>query len=195
MNSSQNTKLPLLPTLFRDSRTVFRLSDIAMLTGETRLASLNKQLNYYVKKGEIGNPRKGIYTKKPFKIGELACILYTPSYLSLEWVLASQGLIFQFSSEITLVSYLSRQITIGGTQLRYRAVKSTILVNTSGIIRDKSNLNISSPERAFLDMLYLQPDFYFDTIESLNNSKVRQLIPLYQSHALRRRALNWIGDD
>jgi len=195
MNSSQNTKLPLLPTLYRDSRTVFRLSDIAMLTGETRLASLNKQLNYYVKKGEIGNPRKGIYTKQPFKIGELACILYTPSYLSLEWVLASQGLIFQFSSEITLVSYLSRQVNVAGNEIRYRAVKKEILINTHGILRDQDHLNIASPARAFLDMLYLQPDFYFDTIESLDKSLVRQLTPLYQSHALRRRALNWIGDD
>ena len=34
-----------------------------MLIGETNFESLNKRLNYYVQKGKLLNPRKGIYTK------------------------------------------------------------------------------------------------------------------------------------
>ena len=185
MIGKQNTDTVL--SLYRDERTVFRMIDIAMLTKETDLSRLCNRLNYYVKRGKIENPRKGIYTKPGYNPEELACILYTPSYLSLDYVLQKSGVIFQFNSQITAISYLSRIIETGHQSYRYRKIKSEILVNPAGIRRQKNNINIAVPERAFLDMLYLESDCYFDNINPLDFRKIKLLLPVYHSEALNKR--------
>ena len=57
-----------------------------------RFQSLNKKLNYYVLMGKLLNPRRGIYTKPDYNPEELACVVYTPSYISLEYVMQKSGL-------------------------------------------------------------------------------------------------------
>ncbi|HED08292.1 MAG TPA: hypothetical protein ENI57_09275 [Ignavibacteria bacterium] len=184
MFSSQNQKKDVVLALFKDNRTVFRLKDVAMLVGETNFQSLNTKLNYAVRTGKLQNPRKGIYAKPGYSIEELACSVYAPSYISLEYVLQKAGLVFQYDSGITSVSYLRRDIVVDGQAYRYRKIKGEILVNTAGILQQKNNVNIATPERAFLDMLYLSPKYYFDNLNPLNNKTVYKLLPVYQSKAL-----------
>lgn len=50
-------------SVFSDTRTVFTLNDVAMLIGESEFKKLNERLNYYVHKGKLLRPRKGIYAK------------------------------------------------------------------------------------------------------------------------------------
>ena len=184
MFGSQNINSDIVLSLYKESRTVFRLIDIAMLVHETRLESLSKKLNYYVRKKQLLNPRKGIYTKPDYNKEELACRLYTPSYISLEWVLQKAGILFQFSTTITVVSYLSRQVEIESQGLRYRKIRGEILTNTMGINRLPSHINRASPERALLDLLYLDPDFYFDNIHPLQKTALLELAPIYHSKSL-----------
>ena len=158
-----------------------------MLTGEVDFQSLNKKLNYYVRKGKLGNPRKGIYTKPGYKREELACSIFTPSYISLEYVLQKAGIIFQFDSHITAVSYLNRSVEVEGQSYAFRKIKTVTLVNTSGIIRQPDHINIASPERAFLDLLYLDKDYYFDNTNPLKRDLIMKLLPAYESKALKTR--------
>jgi len=187
MNSSRNIDSNILLSIYRVSRSVFRLIDIAQMTGETNFLSLNKKLNYYVRTGKIMNPRKGIYTKPDYDPAELACIIYTPSYISLEYVLQRSGIIFQYSAYITAVSYLSRSINVDDRTLVFRKIKGEILVNTAGIKRMENHVNIASPERAFLDMLYLSPGYYFDNLKPLNPGFINDILPVYNSAALATR--------
>ena len=129
--SSQNNSMIL--DIYNDSRTVFSLNSIALLIGETNSLVLRKKLNYYVKTGELMNPRRGIYAKKEYKSEEMACLLYTPSYISLEFVLQKAGIVFQYDSRITAISYLSRSLEIDGKDYQYRKLKNEILANTIGI--------------------------------------------------------------
>ena len=145
--------------LYKSSRTVFRIMDVAMLLEIEKEATLRKKLNYYVKTGKLLNPRKGFYAKEGYKPEELACLLYPPTYISLEYVLQRAGVIFQYDSAITNVSYLSREIEIENQTFRYRQMKGEILTNTEGILLNKNNVNIATPERAFLDILYLNKRF------------------------------------
>ncbi|MBL7114098.1 MAG: hypothetical protein ISS19_19340, partial [Bacteroidales bacterium] len=183
----QDINSTIIITLYKDSRTVLRLIDIAMLVHETRLESLSKKLNYYVRKKQLLNPRKGIYTKPDYNKEELACRLYTPSYISLDWVLQRAGILFQFNTTITVVSYLSRQVKIESQELRYRKIKGDVLANTIGINRLPNHINRATPERAFLDMLYLNPDFYFDNINPLQKTTLLELMLIYQSKSLEQR--------
>jgi hypothetical protein len=162
MFGSQSDKIDLVLAVYKDIRTVFRLNDIALLTGETNFISLNQKLNYHVRRGKLLNPRKGIYAKPGYQAEELACTIYTPSYISLETVLQKAGVVFQYDSRISAISYLSRSIEVEGRTYLFRKMKGELLVNTAGIIRHENQINIATAERAFLDKLYLEGETYFD---------------------------------
>ena len=187
MFSSQKVNISVILAIYQDLRTVFRLNDISMLIGETNFQSLNKKLNYYVRMGKLQNPRKGIYAKPNFNPEELACILYTPSYISLEYVLQKAGVIFQYDTTISTVSYLSRNIEVTDHVYMFRKIKGEILVNTMGIIRQKNHINIASAERAFLDLSYLNKNYNFDNLNPLNKQLIYKLLPIYQSKTLSLR--------
>ena len=195
MNSSLNIKNNIILSIFQDVKTVFRLRDIALLVGEKDFESLNKKLNYYVRTGKLLNPRKGIYAKPNYSREELACVLYTPSYISLEYVLQKVGVLFQFDSRITSISYLCRSIEVEDKTFIYRKIKGEIIANTKGIIRQFDQVNIASAERAFLDLLYLNKNYYFDNINPLNKTKVYDLLPIYMSKALTGRVKKLLPDD
>ena len=187
MFSSQNAKTDIILVIYKDSRTVFRLNDVAMLAGESNFQSLNKKLNYYVSKGKIRNPRKGLYTKQEYNHEELAGCIFTPTYISLEYVLQKAGIIFQYDKRITSVSYLSRTITVDEETYSFRKLKGELLVNTAGIIRQNNHINIASAERAFLDTLYLDKEYYFDNLNPLSKELIFGLLPIYQSKSLTQR--------
>ncbi|MGV8094450.1 MAG: hypothetical protein AB2L24_21550 [Mangrovibacterium sp.] len=172
--------------IYKDKRTVFRLSDIAMLFPQEENKYLSDRMGYYVQTDRLLNPRKGIYVKPGYSPLELANILYTPSYISLEYVLQQAGIIFQYDSRYTSVSYLSREIEIDGKTYSYRRIKEDIIIDTTGI-RSQDNINIATPERAFLDIVYLNRDFYFDNINSLDKQLMSRILPTYKSAALEKR--------
>lgn len=187
MYSSRNINKDIIFNIYNESRTVFKLTDLAMLFGETNYGSLNKRLNYYVQNGKLLNPRKGIYAKSGYNPLELACLLFTPSYISLEYVLQKSGITFQFNSQITSVSYLSRNVIIDGSSLAYRKIKDEILVDTSGITVDDEGIHIATPERALLDTLYLNSNYYFDNLNPINVEQIMKLLPIYQSKTMNQR--------
>lgn len=195
MFSSQNIKNNIIFAVYKDIRTVFRLNDVALLVGETNFQSLNKKLNYYVRTGKLQNPRKGIYTKPNYNPEELACTIYTPSYISLEYILQKAGIIFQYDSRITAASYLSRSIEVVGRIYLFRKIKGEILVNTAGIVRQDNFINNATAERAFLDLLYLNTGYYFDNLNPLRKQLVYKLLPIYQSKALSVRVNKLLKND
>ena len=179
--------------LYKSSRTVFRIMDIALLLNVEKVGSLRKILNYHVQTGKLLNPRKGFYAKEGYKPEELACLLYPPTYISLEYVLQRAGAIFQYDSAITGISYLTRETDVDGKTFRYRQIKGEILTNTAGIILNKNNVNIATPERAFLDMLYLNKNFHFDNLHILSKKAISALLPIYNSQTLTKTANNLLS--
>jgi hypothetical protein len=170
--------------IYKDYRTVFRISDVALLL-ENDDALLYQKLNNLVRKGQLLNIRKGIYAKENYKPEELACLLYTATYISLNYVLQKNGVVFQFDSAITNVSYLSREIIVDNQTILYRQIKKEILLNTAGII-NQGNINMATPERAFLDTLYLNGFFYFDNLKALNVDEIFKILPVYKSKRLTK---------
>lgn len=155
---------------------------------------LSDRIGYYVQTGKLLNPRKGIYAKPGYNPLELANVLFTPSYVSLEYVLQKSGVIFQYDSRITCVSYLSRYIEADGGIYSYRRIKEEIIIDNTGIVRTGDNTNIAIPERAFLDMMYLNKNFYFDNLLPLNRELVYKILPVYKSAALEKRVKKYFGN-
>jgi len=195
MFSSSSIERDIVLAIYKESRTVFRLNDIAMLINESDFQSLNKKMNYYVRTGKLQNPRKGIYAKPGYNQEELACTVFTPSYISLQYVLQKAGIVFQYDSRITSVSYLSRVIEIENKSFIYRKIKGSSLVNTMGIIRQNNHVNIAMAERAFLDFLYLEKDYHFDNLNPLKKGLVYELLPVYESKALSLGVKKLFKDD
>ncbi|MFH2141434.1 MAG: hypothetical protein ABIJ97_03355, partial [Bacteroidota bacterium] len=135
----------------------------------------------------------GIYVKDNFNSEELACKIYKPSYISLEYVLQKAGVIFQYSEKITLVSYLTRSIDFEGNNsnifLSLRKIRYPVLLNTTGILRDNTGINIACPERAFLDTIYLMKEYYFDNPGILDQKIIKSLLKIYNSNTLNNRVL------
>lgn len=183
MNSSQNNTLL---RLYESPQTVFSIAGISLLLGEEREGVVSKRLNYYVKEGKLLNPRRGFYAKKDYNPEELACMLFTPSYLSLEYVLQKAGVVFQYDSRLSLVSYLSRSVEIGETEFFYRRIKGEILANTMGI-ECRGNINRATPERAFLDVMYLNADYYFDNLRPLDYKTIIGMLPMYNCKRMEAR--------
>ncbi len=168
-----------LLVLMRSQKTVFTINDLALLWNTTKSSFIWKKVYRYTKSGKLFSLRRGIYAKdRNYDKFELAVRIYTPAYISFETVLAKAGVIFQYYSQIFVASYLSRKLTIDNQKYEFRKVKNSILTNPTGI-EIKDNYYIASPERAFLDVLYLNKEYYFDNLSSLNWDNVKEILPIY----------------
>lgn len=177
-----------LSTILRSNKTVFTLKDILLLWQEENTNAARVRLNYYVKKGGLFRVRRGFYAKsKMYNKKELANRIFTPSYISFETVLVEEGLIFQYNTDITIASYLTRSITIDGQTYNYRKIKDNILIDNTGVLQ-KDNISKASRERAFLDMLYSNVDYHFDNIRSIDSEKVFNILPIYNNKRMINKA-------
>ena len=177
----------VLEVILSSPRTVFNVQSLRMLTECEDSQKLTKSLHYYVKEGKIHNPRRGIYTKATFDEKEMACSLFRPAYVSLEYVLQRSGIVFQYDDTVTCVSYLNRIVEIDDKTYQFRIIKPELWIGMDGI-EQQDNILIATPERAFLDMIYLSAgNCYFDNLHPLNKIKVKQLLPFYQSKVLTER--------
>ena len=183
MGSQKN----VLEVIFNSTRSVFNVQSLRMLTECEDSQKLTKSLHYYVKEGKIRNPRRGIYTKATYNEREMACSLFRPAYISLEYVLQRAGVVFQYDDTITCVSYLNRIAEVDEKIYKFRIINPELWIGMEGIDQN-DNILIATPERAFLDMVYLSAgNCYFDNLHPLNKTKVKQLLPLYQSKVLTER--------
>lgn len=188
MFGSQNTYQAIL----KSNKTVFNLSSLMQLTGNYDKKSLVKSLYYYRRKGFLISLRSGLYAKPDYNPLELACSVFSNSYISLQTVLLKAGVIFQFSDKITCISGLSRELVIDGRIFLYRRIKPELWGGMRGI-RQECGYYIATPERAVLDMFYLYPDIgYFDNPSKLDFALMEDIMCDYKNVQFERRVSKWI---
>ncbi len=182
-----SSQINLLQTVLNSPRTVFTVQSLLMLSGLDDSKKLTKSLHYYTTEGKILNPRRGVYTKLKYDEQEMACSLYRPTYISLEYVLQRAGVVFQWDESITCISYLSRTVEVNNKRYLYRKINLELWIGMEGI-EQRDNIAMAIPERAFLDMMYLSAgNCYFDNLRPLSVKKIRELLPLYRSVKLNER--------
>ena len=179
--------MSILNTILSSSRTVFTPQWLALIDSNRTRESIYDSLRYYARTGALRSPRSGIYTKPKYNEQEMACALLKPCYISLEYVLARAGVTFQYSSDITCISYQTRTIEVDGRSYVFRKINPMLWANMLGI-EQRDNIAIATPERAFLDMMYLSAgQCYFDNLHPLNKQLIRQILPVYSSPILTKR--------
>lgn len=176
-----------ITTLLRSKKTVFTYKDLALLWGEQNTNAARVRMNYYVRIGALYRIRQGLYTKdKNYNRLELATRIFTPAYVSFETVLAEAGIIFQYYSPIFIASYLTREIAIDNQTYTYRRIKNTILTDTTGV-ENKDEFSKATKERAFLDTLYINTDYHFDNLGSLDWDKIFEILPIYDNKRMTKK--------
>lgn len=176
----------LLLLLYSRPETVFTMNEVAQLSPQISYESLRDRLYYFVKAGKLKRPHHGIYAKQDYNFFELVNKIYTPSYISLETVLAKGGVVFQYYETIFLVSYLTRSITVNGTEVQYRRLLGDVVTNMQGI-EYKEGYFIATLERAFLDAVYIYKNYYFDNLGSLDWEKVNAIKKIYNNKTFESR--------
>lgn len=174
--------------LLLTSKTVFTLDEMAYIWNLSNTSILIDKVSKLVKAKKLIRIRRGFYQVRgrdcdPLELGNK---FRTPSYISFSTVLLQEGVVFQYSEEIYLASRDSRCVEVGDYTFVYRKLKDEILFNQSGII-NKGNYMIADKERAFLDTLYLEPDFYFDNLRSINFDKCQIYSLIYKNKNLIKK--------
>ena len=176
-----------LAIILRSNKTVFSSKDIALLWHESNTAAARVRLHYYIQKGALVRIRNGYYAKsKNYNKLELATRILTPAYVSFETVLAKEGLIFQYYESIFVASYATRELTIDQQVYSFRKIKNEVLTDIIGV-NLANETSIASKERAFLDTLYVNADYHFDNLRSLNWDRVFQTLPIYHNQRMTKK--------
>ncbi len=162
------------------------------------------------KKKYLSRIGKGIYFNSYFfkeKINEQMSFLiannaYSPSYVSLQSALNYYGLIPEAVKNITSVTSRKTNTTeYNFGQFLYKSIKPSLMFDYELIQKDGFYYKIATPEKAFVDFLYLNPnlktfdDFselrvnseYFDEI--INRKRLISLVEKIGSKSLKTRVL------
>ena len=173
-------------TIYKQPQTIFTLKDISLLFPKILYDNLKVRVAYAIKSGSLKKLRRGVYAKDNYNVLELSNKIISPSYVSLETVLAKEGIVFQYYESIFAIGYISRTVQVGDHSLVYRKIKNEILLNKAGI-KDEGTVFIAGKERAFLDAVFLYRDYHFDNLRPLNWDKIMELKSIYMSKAMNKR--------
>ena len=181
----------LIAKLYQSPKTILTTKDIALIWEETNTINLTSKIKYYAKEGSLIRLTRGVFAKnKEYEVKELAGSIYTPSYVSFETVLRETGIIFQHHDAIFVASPYPMTKKIDGHTIIFRKLKDSILYNGFGIKKEKG-YSIATPERAFLDTIYLSPKFYFDNLRSINWELCFEFVKIYDNKQLVKRLKNY----
>lgn len=179
--------------LYNRPETVFTLNEISQIFPAISYESLRDRLYYFSKIGKLKRLHQGLYAKEKYDPLELVNKLYKPSYISLETVLAKEGVTFQYYETIFAMSYLKREIKIDNLNIYYRQIKKEVLLNPAGV-EEKTGYFIAGKERAFLDAIYLYKDYHFDNLGGLDWEKIEDLKKIYKNKAFEKRVKSYYHD-
>jgi len=136
------------------SKKIFSLNDLKVLSGDNT-STVSVQLSRLSRMGMVKNPVKGWYLN-PFNtpsMEELSMVLRTPSYLSLEYALSRHGILSQDVHTYTLVTTkLPHTYRSDESIFEYHQIKRSLFWGYS----TEGTVNISDPEKALLDLIYIR---------------------------------------
>ncbi len=181
----------LIAKLYQSPKTILTTKDIALIWEETNTVNLLSKIKYYARKGSLARLTRGVFAKdKNYNPKELATSIYTPSYVSFETVLREAGMIFQHYESIFVAGPYPATKKIDNKTIVFRKLKDSVLYSALGVTNEK-NYSIATPERAFLDTIYLSPKFYFDNLRSMNWEACLELAKIYDNKQLIKRVAQY----
>ncbi|MFA7300732.1 MAG: hypothetical protein WC069_00250 [Candidatus Shapirobacteria bacterium] len=155
-----------LNVLLKQPQKIYHTDDLRILWSIINPNTLHQTISRLIKKGILIKIYRGLYSTiplselDPIELGSR--LINRFCYLTTETVLAQNGVINQSPNKITFVSNISKKITIGNNIYLYRQMTDKLLFDSSGISSQSNGVLVASADRAKSDMLYFQPNYYFD---------------------------------
>lgn len=168
-------------------------------------------LTRWVAKGYLVPLRNGVYAfkewlKTPNAHFISACMMYRPSYITGYSALAYYGMIPEFVAQITCVTTLKTcTFTNDFGYFAYQHIKPELFVGYEPVsVANQRSFYIASPEKALLDLLYLNPaiktvedmmelrldeDFM---VEDFDWNKAEEYLRIIKNESLNKRFNNLI---
>jgi len=179
----------LIAKIYQMPKTVFNTRDLALIWNEINADHLKAKIAYYVKRGALIRLTRGVFARdKKYDVMELANSISAPSYISFETALRFAGMIFQQYDTIFISGKWSKVGEIGSQKFAFKKMKKSVLYNSQGI-ENRGGYGVAGPERAFLDMIYLFPDYYFDNLSPVDWDKCFEIVKIYSNKQLEKRAV------
>lgn len=150
---------------------LFSVRDLALIWRVENKNTLYVALSRYVDRGILKRVHKGLYSLRdingldPVLLGHKALNNY--NYLSTESVLFRKGIIMQKPIYHTFVSSISKKFGINGEMFKSRQLRDRYLFNDHGI-ESKNGVPQASVARAVADLLYFNPNYYFDNKKAID---------------------------
>lgn len=168
-----------LRNLIESKNTAFTVSELKFLFNIKEPTQLNHILQRMKNQNIINNLWYWIRALPEYDKLELASKLRKSSYISLEYVLQKNWIIFQsYDNTVTLVANNTFTKEIDWITFEYHKIKDGILTNPLWLIYTWKYY-IASPERAVCDMIYLYKNINFDNISWLNVKLLEELSVIY----------------
>jgi len=143
----------LLKEIKKFERKFFTIEDLEKITGFKR-NYLYLQLNRWIRLGVLERIAKGVYVPlgENIEIEKVASFIYPPNYLSFESALASYGILNLIPYAFTFATTRRTKVCkIKGREVTFRQVKESLFFG----YEEKNGSYIATPEKAFLDQLYM----------------------------------------
>lgn len=186
MNITKATQL--IAQFTPSQRGIFRISDLSNLLPATSRQSLTRTIEKLVDAGTLTRIQRGLYVASPFNSWVLAQVLAPQSYVSMDSVLAQNGLIGTVPARSLSIVDTRRGRTFTTPQgiIRSFAIQPDLYF---GYQCDKKGVAIADSEKAFLDLLYFYTKgqrFVIDPrtevdISKLNRRKINGYLKHYKN--------------
>lgn len=164
--------------LLKQSQKLFHTNDLALLWNITNKNTLYTAIKRYKKDGTLIPIHKGFYSVVPLSQLDPVVLgvvfLHRYAYLSTESILVREGVVAQTIPSTTFVSNTTKKFKLGGTRYTVRQMADRYLYNTCGIIK-KDHHYEATLERAVADLLYYNPNYYFDNKDLVDWGKVKKI--------------------
>ncbi|MEK7664732.1 MAG: hypothetical protein AAB361_01165 [Patescibacteria group bacterium] len=181
----------LVAKLYQSPKTILTNKDLSFIWEETNPDNLKAKISYYVKQKILIRLTRGIFAKdKNYNVKELATSIYMPSYISFETALRQAGIIFQHYDTMFVAARWPAAKKIDSYNFIFRKLKDSVLYSSIGV-KNENNYSIATPERAFLDTIYLFPKYHFDDLKTINWKLCRELVKIYDNKQLIKRLDNY----
>jgi len=133
---------------------LFSLSDLEVLTGISK-KNLSVQLNRLITSDVLKRPVRNWY-ENPFNtptIEEIAMVLKSPCYLSMEYALYKHDIISQQIQIVTIISTrLPYTYEVNSHVLEVHQIKKSLFWG----FQKQGNIQLADPEKALLDFIYIR---------------------------------------
>lgn len=171
--------------LLKSSKTLFTTDELSQIWPGLSRATLLDKIKYLLRTKKLKRIKRGLYSlvDREIDVFELGIKLKTPSYVSFYTVLLEAGIVFQYYGDIYLASSNSVEIEANSQNYIFKKMKDEVLFNPKGIIT-RANYQIATPERAYLDTLYLNPGIGIDNESKLDAKFCLELAEIYQNNRL-----------